>query len=773
MPQFGMGQAIRRSEDWRFLTGHGRYTDDISLPDQAYVAFVRSPHAHATITGIDTDEAAAAPGVLAIYTIADLRADNIGDIPCLIRNKNRDGSRQFTPNRPVLAKGRVRYVGEPVVAVIAETQALARDAADLVMVDYDDLPAIVELAKAATNDAPKVWDDAAANTSFDWGKGDEAATEKAFAEAAHVVTLDLINNRLVPNSMEPRMAIGEFDPGTDRYTFYTSSQGSHMLRKQMATAILGIDETRLRVVTPDVGGGFGMKIFMYPEYVVAVWASKKVGRPVKWTGDRNEAFLSDTHGRDHVTHAELALDKDGRFLGLRVDLIANMGAYLSNFAPYIPIQIGVVAGVYTTPAIFTRVRGVFTNTAPVDAYRGAGRPESIYLMERMVDKAARQLGMAPDEIRRRNFIPKAQLPYATPMGYTYDSGDFQRIMETAMDHADWKGFAARKAESAKAGKLRGLGLACYIEACAGGNDEMAELSFDPAGKATLMIGTQSNGQGHATAYAQIVAAGLGIPFENIQVVQGDTDIVRYGNGTGGSRSVPVGSAVIGNTVEKVIAKGKRIAAHMMEAAEADISFEAGNFTVAGTDRSVSIQDVIRTSYDAKSLPEGEGFGMDETGYHEAIPQTFPNGCHICEVEIDAETGITHIDRYTVVDDVGNVVNPLLVAGQVHGGIGQGIGQALLEQCVYDAESGQLITGSFMDYGMPRAADVPSIDVQFEQIPCATNPFGIKGAGEAGAIGAPPSVINAIVDALADKGVRHIDMPATPEKVWKAIRAEAA
>jgi carbon-monoxide dehydrogenase large subunit len=601
--------------------------------------------------------------------------------------------------------------------------------------------------------------------------GDKAATEAGFAKAKRVAKIDLINNRVIVASMEPRNALGHYDQGEDRYTLYTSSQGSHTLRKLLSGKVLNVPESKIRVVTPDVGGGFGMKLFLYPEQVLVLWASKKLGVAIKWSGERGEAFLSDTHGRDHVTHAEVAMDENGKFLAWRFETTANLGAYLSNYGPFIPTAAGagMLAGVYASPALYVRVKGVFTHTTPVDAYRGAGRPEAAYVVERLVDKAARELGIPPEELRRRNFITPEQMPFRTAGGLTYDSGDFAKNMEDALRNIDQAGLPARKAESARRGKLRGLGIACYIEQCGGGADEMAELRFDPSGGVTLLIGSQSSGQGHQTAYAQIVADGLGIPFEQVRVVQGDTDQVSFGRGTGGSRSLPVGGAATSLAVGKVIERGRKIAAHQLEAAEADIEFKDGSFTIAGTDRTIDLISIVKSAFMGK-VPKGMEGGFDETARWAPPAGTFPNGTHAVEVEVDPETGVTEILRYVVVDDFGTVVNPLLLEGQVHGGVGQGIGQAMLEGVVYDAESGQLVTGSFMDYAMPRAMHLPDIEFSYNVVPCKTNLLGLKGAGEAGAIGAPPAFINALVDALAPLGIEHIDMPATPLSLWQAIQA---
>ncbi len=770
MGQFGMGQAVRRVEDMRLLQGNGRYTDDISLPRQTVAFVLRSPHAHAAIRAIDTAAAKAAPGVLGVFTCADLRADGVGDLPCLAPLTNVDGSPSFSPPRPALADGKVRHVGDAVALIVAETMAEARDAAELVEIDYEQLPATTATATAGDAGQAQVWDEAPGNLCFDWAQGDEKGVREAFAKAHKTVSVELVNNRLVVNSMEPRGAIGDFQRGDGRYILHTSSQGPHLIRSQLAGHIFNVPEHRVRVVTQDVGGGFGMKIFLYPEHVLVTWAAKKVGRPVKWISERQEAFLSDTQGRDNVTRAELALDKDGRFIGLKVETVANLGAHLSNFAPFIPTAAGtgMLAGVYTTPIIHVRVKGVFTHTTPIDAYRGAGRPEAAYLVERLADLAADALGLTPAEIRRRNFIPSNLMPFQTALGITYDSGEFRQNMEDALKLSDWDGFEARRAQSAKAGRLRGIGLSTYIEQCGGGEDEAATVRFDASGSVTVLVGNQSNGQGHETAYAQLVADALSVPFDQVRVLQGDSDVVYFGRGTGGSRALPVGGAAIQRAVEKIIEKAKKVAAHMMEAAAADVEFADGVFQIAGTDKKVEIKDVVATAFNPEALGEIEP-GLSEVAHFTPPGATYPNGCHVCELEIDGDTGDVVIQRYTVVDDFGRVVNPMMLAGQVHGGIAQGVGQALYESTVYDADSGQLVSGSLMDYALPRADNLPMVQFAWNVVPCQNNPLGVKGSGEAGAIGAPPAVINAVVNALRHLGVTHVDMPATPERIWSILQ----
>ncbi len=771
MGQFGVGQAVRRKEDNRLLTGGGRYLDDVTLDDQAYAYFVRSPHAHATINEIDVSAAKSAPGVIAVFTAADLEKDKIGGIPCLAVLTNRDGSKMAQPPHHLLASGRVRTVGDAVAVVVAETRKQAKDAADLVMVDYEILPAVAETGTAQSTKA-LVWDDVPHNRVFDWQNGNKDAVDAAIAKAAHVTKIDLTNNRVVVASMEPRGALGQYDKKSGRYTLHTPCQNVHMMRDIVAGA-LGAEADQVHVLSPDVGGGFGMKVFVYPEQCLVPWAAKKVGRPVKWTSERTEAFITDTQGRDHITHAELAMDKDGKFLGLKVENISNMGAYLSNFAPMVATMAGtgMVTGLYDIPAAYVHVVGVFTNTVPIDAYRGAGRPEASHIIERLVDTAAYELGLDPAEIRRRNLIPESKLPYKAALGPNYDSGNFVKNMDDAMKLADWAGFEKRRAEAAKQGKLRGIGMACYVEAAAGAPNENVELVFEDDGSVTVLIGTLTNGQGHATSYSQVLEDMLGLPFDKINVVQGDTDRVKTGGGTGGSKSMMLGASALKHASEKVIEKGKKIAAHLLEAAEADIEFGDGVFSIVGTDRRLTIAEVATAAKDQAKLPQGMEAGLDTMAGSDVNSGTYPNGCHVCELEIDRDTGNVALLNYVVVDDFGKVINPLLVAGQVHGGIVQGVGQVLLEHCIYDAESGQLVTGSYMDYAMPRADNFPAFKLDFNEVLCKTNPMGIKGAGEAGTVGALGCVTNALVDALKDLGVRHVEMPATPERLWRMI-AEA-
>jgi len=770
--KFGVGQPVRRSEDQTLITGKGRYTDDITLPNMAQAVVVRAQAAHANIRKIDVTAARGMPGVLLVLTGADLQADGLGDIPCHAPLNNRDGSPRHDTPRPALANAKVRHAGQPVALVVAETLLQAQDAAGAIEIDYETLPAVTDARAALEKGAPQLFDGIPGNLVFDWDNdtSDFAATDAAFAKAAHVTTLEIINNRLVVNSMEPRNAIGDWDGAAERPVLYTGTQGSHFVRDPLAENVLKIPKEKLRVVTPpNVGGAFGMKAFVYPEQALLVWAASKLKRPVRWQSDRSEGFLSDNQGRDHFTRAELALDAKGRFLGIRVSLIANMGAYLSPMGPFIPTRsTDLISGLYTTPAIAINVKGVCTNTVPVCAYRGAGRPEASYLIERLVDAAARELNMTPDKIRRINLIPEKAIPYTSPTKLSFDSGAFEKIMDAAMEQADWKGFKARQKESRKRGKLRGIGMATYTERCGGGFPETASIEFK-GDRVDLVMGNQEYGTGLVTSYKQVVSDRLGIDADLIDVVYGDSDRSPRGL-TGGSRALPVGGSALHEASLKIIDKGKQIAANLLEASAADIEYGDGRFRIVGTDRQVDLFDVARAAKDPAKLPPGMEPGLDTTQVQNPAGATFPNGCHIAEVEIDPDSGVTKILRYTVVDDFGAVINPILLEGQVHGGIVQGIGQALLEETVYDEDSGQLLTGTFMDYAMPRADDLPFFSFSTRNVPCKANPLGIKGAGEAGAIGAPPALINAIVDALAHKGVRHIDMPATPKRVWEAIHA---
>ncbi len=776
-----VGQSVKRKEDFRFITGQGRYTDDLSKPGQAYAVFVRSPHAHARIRKIDSAAARAVPGVLAVLTGADLDADGVKGLICGWMIHSKDGSPMKMGGHPALALNTVRHVGDQLAIVIAETPGAAAAGAEKVEVDYEELPAVLAPQDATKPGAPQLHAEAPNNLIYDWHLGDAAKTEAAFKAAAHVVELDIVNNRLVPNAMEPRAAIGEYDAGSGIFTLTTTSQNPHVARLVLSAFVQIAPEHKLRVIAPDVGGGFGSKIFIYPEETVCIWAAKKVGRPVKWTADRSESFLTDAHGRDHVSKAALALDKNGKILGLRVKTIANIGAYMSTFSSSVPTYLyaTLLSGQYDIAAIYAEVEAVYTNTSPVDAYRGAGRPEATYVVERLVEEAARQLKLDPADLRRRNFINT--FPHQTPVIMTYDIGDYGASLDAAMKRADVAGFAARKAQAAKNGKLRGLGYATYIEACgiapsqavgslgAGvGLWESAEVRVNPTGSVEVLTGSHSHGQGHETTFAQLVADKLGVPIDTVEIVHGDTDKVQFGMGTYGSRSAAVGMSAISEACDKVVAKAKRIAAAVMEIPEQDVTFEEGRFAGHHTNKSMVFAEVALNAYvghkfDTRKIEPG----LKETAFYDPLNFTFPAGCHICEVEIDKETGSTRIVNFTAIDDFGTVINPMIVEGQVHGGIAQGIGQALLEHGIYDRETGQLVTGSYNDYAMPRADDLTDFKVGMTITPCPSNPLGVKGCGEAGAIAAPAAVMNAVTDAL---GVKTFDMPATPEKVWRALHA---
>ena len=767
--KFGLAQPVRRVEDPRLLKGAGQYTDDISLPGMLWSAVLRSPHASARLGAIDTAAALAVPGVVAVYTAADLEAEGLGGLPCAIPLKNRDGSPRFDPPHPVLAHGAVRHVGDPVAFIVAETQKAARDGAEAIEVDYDVLPSVTDLAATTDAGQPAVWPEAKNNTCFDWETGDKERVEELFLNAAHVTRLTVINNRVVVNSMEARAALADFADG--RWTLHTNTQGGWVIKSLLGKAVFHVPEEQFRVVTPDVGGGFGMKLFLYAEHVLTCFASRKLGRPVKWASERSEAFLCDTQGRDNITAAELALDKDGRFLAMRTRNVANMGAYLSTFAPMIPTMAGtkVLASVYGFQAIYANVIGVFTNTVPVDAYRGAGRPESNYVVERLIDAAAREIGMDRVAIRRLNMVKPEAMPYLTAMKQTYDSGDFTRVLDAGLEKIDWANFEGRRAASAAKGKKRGIGMAYYLEATGGAPTERAEIKFAADGFVDVYVGTQSSGQGHETAYVMLTADQLGIDGDKIRIRQGDTDSIPMGGGTGGARSLYSEGQAILVTAASVIEKGKQAASEALEAAVADIEFAEGRFTVVGTDRGMDIMSLAATQLGRVARGE-TATTLDAAEIAKIESHTFPNGCHLAEVEIDPDTGMVDVKRYIVCDDVGKAVNPLIVRGQVHGGVAQGYGQAVLEHTAYDPASGQLLSGSFMDYALPRASDLPDIEVDLIEVPCGTNPLGVKGAGEAGAVGSPPAMINAIVDALASAGITAIDMPATPEKVWKALQA---
>lgn len=787
MTETGIGASVRRKEDRRFLTGNGNYLDDINVDGQTYAYFVRSPHAHAKINGVDTTAAKACDGVVDVLTGQQLADDGIGPLICGWVITGKDGEPHKAPAHPALAVDRVRYVGDHVAVVIAESYDQAKDAAEKVSVDYEVLPAAANTASAADSGSPQVHDDAPGNVCYDWEIGEKAATDEAFANAHHVTKLEINNNRLVPNAIEPRAAIAEYHLGTESLTLHTTSQNPHVARLVLSAFNQIAPEHKLRVIAPDVGGGFGSKIFIYAEETVCLWASRKVNRPIKWTAERSESFQSDAHGRDHVTTAELALDADGRFTGMRVHTVANLGAYLSTFASCVPTYLyaTLLAGQYTTPNIYCDVLGVFTNTAPVDAYRGAGRPEATFVVERLVEAAAHELGMDPAELRRKNMIPTDAYPYQTPVIQQYDCGDYPKALDSALELFDYAGLDARKEEAQTRGKVRGVGFSSYIEACGiapsaavgalGGGVglwESAQIRFNPTGNVLLLTGSHAHGQGHETTFAQVVSDKLGVPVENVEVIHGDTERVPFGMGTYGSRSIAVGGSAIMKAADKVIEKGKKIAAHTLEASEDDIEFGDGNFTVSGTDKSMSIAEVAFSAYVPHNYPEDLEPGLDETAFYDPLNFSFPAGTHIAEVEVDPETGVVEIVNYAAVDDFGTVINPMIVEGQVHGGIAQGLGQAMLEHAVYDDE-GQLVSGSYMDYTMPRADNLPDLKLGFAGVPSPLNPLGVKGCGEAGAIAAPAALINAVIDALSPLGVTNLDMPATPQRVWQAIRDAAA
>jgi aerobic carbon-monoxide dehydrogenase large subunit len=777
-----IGKSLQRREDVRFLTGAGQYTDDVLLPGQTHGVFLRSPYAHARIKSIDTSKAVKAMGVVAIFTGSDLAEAKVGGLPCGWLIHSKDGSPMKEPPHPVLAQGKVRHVGDQVALIVAETAWQAKDAAELIEVDYDELPPVIDIG-SADKATSSVHDDVPNNVCYDWGHGNKDAVDAAFKQAAKVSTLEFVNNRLIPNAMEPRAANAMYTKHDESYTLYVANQNPHVERLLMSAFVLGLPESKVRVIAPDVGGGFGSKIFLYAEETALVWASKRVGRPIKWTAERSESFLTDAHGRDHATKVELAMDAKGNFLALRVKTVANMGAYLSTFASSVPtiLYATLLAGQYKTPAIYCEVKAVFTNTAPVDAYRGAGRPEATYVVERIVEQAARDMKMDPAAIRRQNFI--FEFPYVTPVGLTYDTGNYAAHLDKALKIADVEGYPARKAASVAKGKLRGLGYSCYIEACGlapsniagalgarAGLFEAGEVRVHPTGTVTVFTGSHSHGQGHETTFAQVVAGKLGIPVENVEIVHGDTGRVPFGMGTYGSRSLSVGGTAIVKAVDKIIAKGKKIAAHLLEAADTDIEFDNGEFKVKGTDKKVPFGSVSLAAYVPHNYPLDKlEPGLNENAFYDPTNFTYPSGTYVCEVEVDPQTGHSRVERFTAVDDFGNLVNPMIVMGQVHGGLAQGLGQAMMEGCVYDKDSGQLLTGSYMDYTMPRADDLPMFTVDHTVTPCTHNPLGVKGCGEAGAIGSPPAYMNAMTDAL---GVKDLAMPATAERVWRAANHNA-
>jgi carbon-monoxide dehydrogenase large subunit len=775
-----IGASIRRVEDRRFITGRGRYTDDIVLPGMLYAWIVRSPHAHARIRAIRTEKARQHPGVVAVFTGKDMLDDGVGSLP----TGWQIGPDMKEPPHYALAVDKVRYMGDGVAVVIAETKAAARDAAELVEVDYEELPAVVDAAEALKEGAPLLHEDAPGNLCYVWELGDREATDRALASAYHVTKLEFVNQRLVPNAIEPRAAIGHYDPGRDELTLYTSSQNPHLIRLLLSAFVLKLPEHKVRVISPDVGGGFGSKIFHYPEEVICAWSSRKLGRPVKWTAIRSESFVSDAHGRDHITTAEMGFDREGRIVGLRVRTLANLGAYLSTFAPGIPTWLygTLLAGQYKTPHIYVEVKGVFTNTTPVDAYRGAGRPEATYVVERLVELGAHELGIDPAELRRRNFIQPDEFPYQTPVVLQYDSGNYEGALNKALEIAGYSQLREEQKRAREQGRLIGIGLSCYIEACGlapskvagaigvrAGLYESAAIRVTPTGKVQVFTGTHSHGQGHETTFAQIVAHELGIPLEDVEVVHGDTAEIPFGMGTYGSRSLATGGSAIYRALEKVKAKARKIAAHKLEVAEEDLEFRNGQFIVKGTDRAIGFGDIALTAYVPHNYPEDLEPGLEENAFYDPVNFTFPFGTHLSVVEVDPETGKVKLLRYIAVDDVGRLINPMIVEGQIHGGIAQGVGQALLEGVVYDRESGQLLTGSLLDYALPRADDLPSFEIGHQETPCPHNPLGAKGAGEAGTIAATACVVNAVVDALYHLGVRDIRMPLTPERVWRAMR----
>ncbi len=771
--KFGMGQAVPRFEDPRLLRGGGRYTDDINLPGQARGYVLRSPHAHARIVSIDTSEALEMPGVIAIYTGADWAADELGEMPCmaaiLIPLKRANGEPIYVPKRPPLVTDRVRFVGDYVAFVVAETLNQAKDAAEAIMVEYEELPSVTDAGEAVKADAPVLWDDCGDNVCFVQKMGDKATVDAAFAAAEHVTEFDVPVTRLAQNPMETRAATGEYDRYTDRYTLYSGTQSPHDTRNFLAEHVMKMPIGKLRVVSPDMGGGFGLRGSTFPEHALVLWAAKKVGRPVKWVADRSEHFLADDQGRDCRLHVALAMTKEGEFQAMRIGSVASLGAYAGFFGPAPTFgNMGGTAGVYRTPAIYAEVQGVFVNTVPIGPYRGAGRPEAALMIELAVERAARELGIDRIEIRRRNMIPPDAMPFKTGLNFVYDSGKFEENMDKALAMADVAGFAARKAESEARGKLRGLGIANAIEQSAGMFDEAAEIRFAQDGSATVLMGTHSHGQGHETVFRQLLADKLGLEMEQIRYVQGDTDAIRHGHGTFGSRSSGIASGALSLAADRVVEKGKQLAAHHFETAVEDIVFDDGIFAVGGTDKMISLTALARQSYAYMNLPQGMDTGLSASATFAHKAPTFPNGCHICEVEIDPDTGTLTVERYCVVDDVGTVMNPLLLKGQIQGGVVQGISQVTLEEVRWEEGSGQLLTGSFMDYAMPRASDMPMIEVETNPVPSPTNPLGIKGAGEAGTVGGLPCAMIAVHDALWPLGIDRIDMPASPEKLWRAL-----
>jgi carbon-monoxide dehydrogenase large subunit len=769
MGQFGIGQPLKRFEDRRLLRGGGRYNDDVNLPGQVHAVIVRSIHAHARLAALDAAAARSAPGVVAVFTGADLAQDMLGTMRMTLKRKRPDGGPMFAPPHHGLTQGRVRYVGDPVALVVAETRAQAEDAAELLRIDYEPLPAVTETAEAIGG--PAVWDDCPDNVSNLFEVGDQAATDAAFARAAHVIRRRYVITRVHAQFMEPRSAIGAWDTAEERFTLYADVQYPHRVRNALATNIFQIPEHQIRVIAGDVGGGFGTKGWQYPEHKLVLWAARRLGRPVKWVCERREAIPADEHARDNVTDAELALDGEGRFLALRVRTLANVGAYISSDRNLLATfsNVPTLVGVYTFPTAHVQVTSVLTNTNSTAPYRGAGRPEATYVLERLIDDAARELGLDRVELRGRNAIPASAMPYRTPLGVTYDCGEFARNMDEAVKLADVGGFAARREAARSRGRLRGLAVVNAIERAAGPQPEFAEIRFSPSGSATVFMGSKNQGQGHETTFKQILHERLGLDPHDVRYIDGDTDRVGFGMGTMGSRSTVIGGTALWMAADKVIAKGRKIAARLLEASEQDVTFADGRFSVVGTDRAVVLKDVARAAFQPAQIPKGLEPGLYETGTFVPSNDTWPNGCHVCEVEIDPDTGAVKIVSYLIVDDVGTVINPVTLKGQIHGGVAQGVGQALMEQVVYDGESGQLLTASFMDYAMPRADDFCDMHIESRPVPTKLNPLGAKGAGEAGTVGALPAVMNAVVDALAPLGVRHFDMPASGERVWRAIQ----
>ncbi len=775
MGQYGIGQPVSRFEDPRLLRGQGRFINDVNLPGQAHATMLRSPHAHARIVAINTSAALAAPGVLAVFTEADLAAAGLGTMRVALPRKRPDGSPLFYVPHPGLARGFVRYVGDPVAMIVAETLTQARDAAELVAVEYEPLPSVTETARILDPDAPAVWADCPGNLSHIFEQGNRAATEAAIAGAAHVVKQRIVISRVYAQFMETRGAIATYDAGEERYTLYADVQYPHRVRDALARNIFKVPESKIRVIAGDVGGGFGTKGWQYVEHRLTLFAARALGRPVKWTSSRSEAIQSDEHARDNIADATLALDAGGRFVGLRVDTLCNVGAYISAERNLLSTfsNVSTLAGTYAIPAAYTHVKVAFSNSNATAPYRGAGRPEATYVIERLIDTAAAQLGIDRVDLRRRNLIPESAMPYRNPFGVNYDCGAFERGMDAALALSDWDGYPARKAESASRGRLRGIGLVNAIERAASPGLEFAEIRFNPGGSAMVLMGTKNQGQGHETMYKQIVNDRLGLDPHEVQFIDGDTDRVAFGIGTMGSRSTVIGGSALTVAAGKILVKARKIAAHLLEAAEADLEFKDGFFGVAGTDKGVTIKAVAMAAFQPARLPPGLEPGLYETGTFTPKQDTYPNGCHVCEVEIDPETGAVAVLRYAVSDDVGTVMNPIGLKGQIHGGVAQGLGQALMEQVVYDPDSGQLLSGSFMDYAMPRADTTCDIKIVSNPVPTSLNPLGAKGAGEAGTVGAIPVIVNAILDALAPHGVTDIEMPVTSERIWRALQQGVA